>query len=898
VTNKSKSALFGRKSVLGGSSEESELSEVQAASTTRESQRVQWAFRRRDSSDRSSQPYSAPSGSFAQQSENFQRFYRAVVSPTHVRVTAGGRIVPNNRAIASPQFEWNGEQSNFDPRNSFSDTELNLQAAPLLQNTTLESDFPQISPAGLASTYNTKSQNCSLGFENMSSQNLGNSLGNDRNLALSGNAIKLNGEIAAAPMQSHSLPQPIKLSNPNLFDQSKPFLLNGQWVNPLPPGFQPPLHALPIPYSLVGNPNLVPANVPVPPATLFSQLPMPMGFLASPLLGPTLSQPPAVPIRNTIGALEHVPPFATLFPTPSVLSLPDITRHQIEGYRAQLKLIENQIANNKHQIDVDYMEHQRSKVESLIEQMEAILDFQLAHQHSQDTGQYTSSSAQIMSGSQSSGESRQRINRPNGISSSLIPKGDSSLGLGIAHINTKTDIATMASAKQKPRDENIQGTENADETKLPTRPETAAKSRLTAAAAKAPPFRPRTQAMLAHNLSQFTHNFADKSSTDVQVHDGDQVVLQSSLDWGQSTYPQFATGIGHASLSRAHTVHDTPTYTQQEFPPPNLQRFHTIHGQHAPFQASVPLISPHAVPYLVGTLPQGFKRSEIQASDLVYPRPLTEDELRARYLYWGKAPRSALNGLPKFDGKDFYPPSPAKNTAPVPSYSPVISSSVDRLRTPVPIDLETLFTAPEKAGHKTTSPDRPSIDPPSFTTPKQSSLKDTITGYETPSSKPTTYKFDASSYRRASPKQSSRTTKQSTVDENLSATPSEDFSKLFLERGVPGYKSPSPSLPGRGKSETQPKEKIEVLATLTKKRSSAGGRYEEDDTETVNSWKAPLNHENWGSEDTELVTSSVSKLGGDDSAGNADIPTINLKRGSPKRRYGTSFLDRASNLSR
>lgn len=43
-----------------------------------------------------------------------------------------------------------------------------------------------------------------------------------------------------------------------------------------------------------------------------------------------------------------------------------------------------------------------------------------------------------------------------------------------------------------------------------------------------------------------------------------------------------------------------------------------------------------------------------------YGRDLTEDELRARHMYWGKAPHHLQKGLPKFDGKDFYPPSPVK----------------------------------------------------------------------------------------------------------------------------------------------------------------------------------------------------------------------------------------------
>jgi hypothetical protein len=46
--------------------------------------------------------------------------------------------------------------------------------------------------------------------------------------------------------------------------------------------------------------------------------------------------------------------------------------------------------------------------------------------------------------------------------------------------------------------------------------------------------------------------------------------------------------------------------------------------------------------------------------DYVYNRELTEDELRARHMYWGMAPAHLQKGLPKFDGKDFYPPSPVK----------------------------------------------------------------------------------------------------------------------------------------------------------------------------------------------------------------------------------------------
>ena len=72
---------------------------------------------------------------------------------------------------------------------------------------------------------------------------------------------------------------------------------------------------------------------------------------------------------------------------------------------------------------------------------------------------------------------------------------------------------------------------------------------------------------------------------------------------------------------------------------------------------AVPNLRP--APYLVGKLPQGVNPFSARASDYFYPRELTEEEKRARHVYWGQVPTKGT-GLPKFDGKDFYPPSPVK----------------------------------------------------------------------------------------------------------------------------------------------------------------------------------------------------------------------------------------------
>ena len=89
------------------------------------------------------------------------------------------------------------------------------------------------------------------------------------------------------------------------------------------------------------------------------------------------------------------------------------------------------------------------------------------------------------------------------------------------------------------------------------------------------------------------------------------------------------------------------------------------HGTHRraehlpPWSSETPMIA-GPLPYLVGYLPQGMSAGTARESDYMYTRPLTEDELRARHMYWGKTPRHLQKGLPKFDGKDFYPPSPTK----------------------------------------------------------------------------------------------------------------------------------------------------------------------------------------------------------------------------------------------
>lgn len=82
------------------------------------SQPMEWKYRgRSDAEVISMEPIPAPSSRAAQQSEGFQRFYKAVVSPTHVRVTAGGRIVPNTRGPPSPTSKRTSDSPSIENQN-------------------------------------------------------------------------------------------------------------------------------------------------------------------------------------------------------------------------------------------------------------------------------------------------------------------------------------------------------------------------------------------------------------------------------------------------------------------------------------------------------------------------------------------------------------------------------------------------------------------------------------------------------------------------------------------------------------------------------------------------------------------------------------------------------------
>jgi hypothetical protein len=109
-----------------------------------------------------------------------------------------------------------------------------------------------------------------------------------------------------------------------------------------------------------------------------------------------------------------------------------------------------------------------------------------------------------------------------------------------------------------------------------------------------------------------------------------------------------------------------PAYSQNgHFTAPPAPFMGTKFSEHSPLALQMPSVRPahverNTAPYLQGYAPPGLSMDEAAASrQLMYLRPLTEEEKSARLLYWG-GKQQKEKGLPKFDGKDFFPPSPVK----------------------------------------------------------------------------------------------------------------------------------------------------------------------------------------------------------------------------------------------
>ncbi|RFU76234.1 hypothetical protein TARUN_6010 [Trichoderma arundinaceum] len=550
----------------------------------------EWRYRgRNDSEAIGAQPISAPTGLAAQKDEGFQRFYRAVVSPTHVRVTAGGRIVPNTRGSPSPTTRWPRDKPAVEAATNSASRPPNRE--PLQQSQFAMPQpfgfFPQHAmipsfasgmvpamPAMPAGPAPFPIMPWQVGF------NIGGAIG------LAPHPMShVQGLVAMPPNSASNDRQseagasdnatPTRVSPPEHSDAARPIIHNGQWMvppgasfHPFAMGHHPGFLGHPMMPPMAAGHRYIPSHIMAPMAQNNGQIPQaqalplphPMGY-------------PTVP-NLILSAGQHQ----------SSIRASQITKRQLSVLRASLKWAEDQLQYNKHQIDERTMEIHAHSLRHSIEHFEKLLDEQEANEKS---GLPKDETKDDMSDSASADEERSK----SPVTSSAKPENSAD------SVSSLPDEASIVrTEKEKP----IAFRPSNDDTGL-------------------------EDALASLGLSSSDDAGANKRS--------------SALPVTAALAPPFqprAVG-GQASGDRVP---------------------HSNHFRHM-YEEEV-----SAKPYLVGSLPRDMNAEHARDTDYVYPRQLTEDELRARHMYWGKAPHHLQSGLPKFDGKDFYPPSPARSHSP------------------------------------------------------------------------------------------------------------------------------------------------------------------------------------------------------------------------------------------
>ncbi|KAH8163179.1 hypothetical protein CIB48_g5084 [Xylaria polymorpha] len=357
---------------------------------------LQWKYRGRTGSEiNSSDPLPAPTGLDKQSSEGFQRFFKAVVSPTHVRVTAGGRIVPNTRNSVSPTTKWDKDRVPIDAHNS---VELTKEAKvePVFTLANNQVPPPMVAPVyqpqpviyqqmGMPiPVYHPMQSPMQHGFAYpygfaplaapvSSTQYLPLPEGEQRAQVAGGVGKQNSGENDNKPRRA-----PVKISPPEHFDQNRPFYVNGQLVFPST-GMGPGPMAHMVPNNHFFAPGVMTAAAHPDPRMMAvnhasSNMPMVAGSNVPP------PQPyPAVPDRNHAPQpiLTPAGPPSGAMPPLSSIRPSEITRKQLENLRNSLKYYIGQLQFNRHQIDEPWVFAQAQKVRDGIKQFEHTYQMQI-----------------------------------------------------------------------------------------------------------------------------------------------------------------------------------------------------------------------------------------------------------------------------------------------------------------------------------------------------------------------------------------------------------------------------------------------------------------------------------------------------------------------------------------
>ncbi|KAI1820565.1 hypothetical protein F4861DRAFT_545453 [Xylaria intraflava] len=644
------------------------------------SSNTQWRYRGRTGSEvTSNEPLPAPITLDKQSSEGFQKFFKAVVSPTHVRVTAGGRIVPNTRGSASPTTKWDKERaapdaqqvaepSNGTKAGSAYTPAVNQVSAPVVP--AVYPSHPMIyqqmgMPIPVYQPVHTSVQ--PLAYPCVSP--LPPQVTNQPYLAFSGaaqgiGAMGNHNEQRGGENNNNSGRVPIRLSPPDQFDHSRPFYMNGQLMFPnaaMVHGQMAPMmanqyvpagamasHAYPgqrmaaanqsasnIPMA-VNNMSMAGNNAPMAANN------MPSTGLNGHVPSSNLNSQQVVP--PTLAPLETEPPLSSIRPS-------EITRRQIAGLRESLKFYTSQLQFNRHQIDEDWALEQARKLQYYIDLFEQNMNRQfqrelLLYPDMDPTSSQTANTAAPMNTpsrppsirhTQASGSSHHSSIRS--IAPARAPKpfqpqfqhqagrgfrGGNRPNRAVVGINsTRTDNSTA----------HIDALEEAVIKKF-----------------SAPDATPEQKKMLAAIIRPLNPKYDPKPSTDQQFASDNTSPKESNAQSGSD---------GNKSVPAKMQPSGSYLQNQRTFGHTAQSGGASLSNANVPPYTGLSSRNGATLPYLVGSYPPGADPWTFSESNFIYARELTEPEKQARRLYWGRVTNTGM-GLPKFDGKDFYPPSPER----------------------------------------------------------------------------------------------------------------------------------------------------------------------------------------------------------------------------------------------
>lgn len=638
---------------------------------------TQWQLRRRDASNRSSQPRDAPTDTLAQKDDNFKAFFQAVRSPTHVRVTAGGRIVPNTRSHPPPQLKWNqGQRGGMSPEND----ELSMY------NQDGGVQLPQ-------SEIRTRGPG---GFHTSGSPFIGS-----HSLALvpattfdgvtENTPIEPATDAAQASSQPPASHQGIQISAPENFDATRPFWFHDRWVMPGDPAqhqmqgvmhpmygympgvfpqpgmfYPPPNHAM---GGMGGQPGMH-SGQPIQYAPYPTMMPPPLGNIAN-------GTPAPQPMSGFFG-----PPFMPPIEDPKV---------RLARCRDDLRKIDNDLENNVHQIDKPSKLMQRSFCVAEIQRLEVSLGHDVTAQNIRAPSSTKPPGIPVHKGSSSALKSDATdstvVQRPGVADSSSMSSDPTTNADRISRSMTQSVEQKAKNTPQVQQKNELETTKVLDKSR--------SRARLAAAAATAV-FQPRSQQaapkLQPPPITEFnspppvvrTKEEAEARRLEVEK----EMLANAHGDWslpaGMDSRVSMGPPVAYThvparnrpnppvarkpAMPRNLPMQQLPMLQQPmtQIPVMATQKTYpnTTAAYYMPTTGVGQLGQPHrramlpsqqmtGTPYLRGIhhLPSG---------EFTYERQLTREELLARCAYWGNASRELQHGLIKFDGKDFFPPSPAK----------------------------------------------------------------------------------------------------------------------------------------------------------------------------------------------------------------------------------------------